>query len=267
MRAALPYVDRFLAGARSGEPGGARPASSPASRGGTRREGDPARRRALARTRREGGGRDGRRDAALGAAAGRREARGLRERRDGGSVSGGCVESDVYEQRARCSRAAKPKLLTLRDRGRARVSGSACPAAARSTSSSSAPRAAASSGCSSSSTRERARCPLHRRRGRAARREAARRSRRGETSATGPPSWPRSRRRAPAQGRNTQLELDDGAGLRRGLRPAAAAARLRRGRHGRGALRAAKLLGWHTIVADARGQVRARASGSRARTS
>src|ERR687892_2557252 len=51
---------------------------SPASKGGTRREGDPARGRALARGRREGRGRDGRRNASLGAEAAGREPRDLR---------------------------------------------------------------------------------------------------------------------------------------------------------------------------------------------
>ena len=54
------------------------------------------------------------------------------------------------------------------------------------------------------------------------------------------------------RGRNRLVEVGRREGVRRVVRAAAAAARLRRGRHGRGAAQGAKLLGWTAIVADAR---------------
>ena len=112
------------------------PASSPASRGGMRHEGDPGRRRALAGEGREGRDRDRGRDAAVGAAAGRREASpSPRAGEIAGSVSGGCVESDVYENAREVLETGEPKLLSLRDRGRGGLVGRPARAAARSTSS------------------------------------------------------------------------------------------------------------------------------------
>ena len=110
-----------------------------------------------------------------------------------GSVSGGCVESEVCEEARAVLASGEPKLLCLRDLGRAGLVGRAFPAAARST-------------CSS------------------------RRSR-----------WPSSRARRAHRARRAVLAHDGHRrrrrDLRRGLRSAAPAARLRRGRHRRGAER------------------------------
>ena len=153
-----------------------------------------------------------------------------------GSVSGGCVENDVAEQARRGDRDGRAAAAELRDLRRRRRSASACRAAARSTSSSSA-------SIERSATRllelahgdERAvlftvvdgdrsagaKLLVLLDRGEIDRRRAARRS----------PRWlPRSAAAACVEHRGHE-------GLRRGLRPAAAARRHRRGRHRRGALR------------------------------
>ena len=62
---------------------------------------------------RAGGRRDGDRQPPVGAAPGRLEPRHLGERRSlCGSVSGGCVEGDVFEQAQEVLETGEPKLLS-----------------------------------------------------------------------------------------------------------------------------------------------------------
>ena len=74
----------------------------------------------------------------------------------------------------------------------------------------------------------------------------------GETLGDGPPELASPRGRADPRRAQPDARAGGPEGLRRGVRPAAPAAGLRRGRHRGIARAAANLLGWTTIVADAR---------------
>ena len=80
--------------------------------GGTQRERDPSRDRPLEGGRREGRRRHGGRDAPLGARVRSAPASRSPSRGRCGSVSGGCVESDVYENAQEVLATGEPKLLS-----------------------------------------------------------------------------------------------------------------------------------------------------------
>src|SRR5436190_24155488 len=81
-------------------------------------EGDPRRRRALAREGREGGDRDGRRNTTVRPAPGRREARGVREWRAGGLGLGRLRRGRRLRARHRSPAERSAETAQLRDRGR-----------------------------------------------------------------------------------------------------------------------------------------------------
>ena len=182
---------------------------SPASKGGTPHEGDPGRGRALAiRTARRWSSRRWSRRA-LGTAPGRHELAVSESGRSCGSVSGGCVESDVYENatrgaRDRASRSCSRTASRTRRPGR-----SACPAAARSTCSwsrsSEVPRAPGRA-----PRGRRARRPLHGRRGRRRGSEGARARGRRARSATASRTGARAGRRADPRAAATSCSRSDG---------------------------------------------------------